>query len=66
LPPQRIVPHPPSPAAKINAGETVGRVVETAHQMHGATGVAHELSLHRLTRRLWPWCDELCGETLWS
>jgi acyl-CoA dehydrogenase len=53
-------------AAKIRAGEAAGKVVEIAHQVHGAIGFTHEHSLHRLTRRLWSWRDEFGTESRWS
>ncbi len=53
-------------AAKIRAGEAAGKVAEIAHQTHGAIGFTHEHRLHRLTRRLWSWRDELGDESHWS
>jgi hypothetical protein len=49
-------------AAKIRAG----KVAEIAHPVHGAIGFTHERSLHRLTRRLWPWRDEFGNESYCS
>jgi hypothetical protein len=34
--------------------------------VHSAIGFTHEHSLHRLTRRLWSWCDEFGNESHWS
>lgn len=39
--------------------ETAGTVARLAHQTHGAMGTTHEHPLHRLTRRLWGWRDQL-------
>ncbi|MDV7241640.1 MULTISPECIES: acyl-CoA dehydrogenase family protein [Rhodococcus] len=33
-------------------------LARTAHDLHGAMGVAHEYDLHRYTRRLWAWAEE--------
>jgi acyl-CoA dehydrogenase len=39
--------------------ELAGEVARLAHQVHGAMGTTHEHHLHRLTRRLWSWRDQL-------
>ena len=39
--------------------ELAGEVARLAHQVHGAMGTTHEHHLHRLTRRLWAWRDQL-------
>ena len=39
--------------------QTAGDVARLAHQVHGAMGTTHEHHLHRLTRRLWSWRDQL-------
>jgi acyl-CoA dehydrogenase len=35
-----------------------GRVARTAHDLHGAMGVAGEYGLHLFTKRLWAWPEE--------
>ena len=53
-------------AAKIRAGEAAGKVVDIAHQVHGAIGFTKEYRLHPLTRRLWSWRDEYGNEAYWA
>ena len=53
-------------AAKLRAGEAVGKVADLAHQIHGAIGFSQEYPLHELTRRLWSWRDEDGREDDWA
>lgn len=53
-------------AAKSRVGEAGGRVVEMAHQVHGAMGYTHEHRLHHYTRRVWAWRDEYGTESHWQ
>jgi acyl-CoA dehydrogenase len=41
--------------------DLAGEVARLAHQVHGAMGTTHEHHLHRLTRRLWRWRDQLAA-----
>jgi alkylation response protein AidB-like acyl-CoA dehydrogenase len=50
-------------AAHIDIGECAGRVARTAHDLHGAMGVAAEYGLHPLTKRLWAWPEEGIRQT---
>lgn len=52
--------------AKSRVGEAAGKVVEIAHQVHGAIGFTHEHTLHHYTRRLWAWRDEYGHEEAWQ
>jgi acyl-CoA dehydrogenase len=45
-------------AAHVDIAGCAGRVARTAHDLHGAMGVADEYGLHPLTRRLWAWPEE--------
>jgi alkylation response protein AidB-like acyl-CoA dehydrogenase len=45
-------------AAHVDIGDCAGRVARTAHDLHGAMGVAGEYGLHRFTKRLWAWPEE--------
>ena len=45
-------------AAHVDIAGCAGRVARTAHDLHGAMGVAGEYGLHRLTKRLWAWPEE--------
>jgi alkylation response protein AidB-like acyl-CoA dehydrogenase len=56
-----------SGAARLDAAawvcdEGAGDVARRAHQVHGAMGTTHEHHLHRVTRRLWSWRDQLGGQ----
>jgi acyl-CoA dehydrogenase-like protein len=53
-------------AAKVRAGEAVGRVADIAHQVHGAIGFTDEHPLHLFTRLLWRWRDEFGSEAEWA
>lgn len=39
--------------------DAAGTTASLAHQVHGAMGITHEHRLHRLTRQLWSWRDQL-------
>lgn len=45
-------------AAHIDIADCAGRVARTAHDLHGAMGVAAEYGLHQFTKRLWAWPEE--------
>jgi hypothetical protein len=45
-------------AAHVDIGGCAGRVARTAHDLHGAMGVAGEYALHQFTKRLWAWPEE--------
>ncbi|WP_291409755.1 acyl-CoA dehydrogenase family protein [Actinophytocola sp.] len=49
-------------AAKVVCSTVAGDISRKAHQVHGAIGVTREHGLHRYTRRLWAWRDELGSE----
>lgn len=50
---------PRADAAVWAAVEAAGETARLAHQVHGAMGFTREHPLHRLTRRLWTWRDQL-------
>jgi len=50
-------------AAHIDVADCAGRVARSAHDLHGAMGVAAEYGLHRLTTRLWAWPEEGIRQT---
>jgi alkylation response protein AidB-like acyl-CoA dehydrogenase len=52
-------------AAKSVAGEAAGIVAGVCHQVHGAIGFTADYPLQLLTRRLYAWCEEFGGETVW-
>ncbi|HEY3021455.1 MAG TPA: acyl-CoA dehydrogenase family protein [Solirubrobacteraceae bacterium] len=52
--------------AKICASAAAGEVARLGHQLHGAVGYSDEHPLHRFTRPLWAWRDELGTEAEWS
>lgn len=45
-------------AAQVDIGGCAGRVARSAHDLHGAMGVAAEYGLHQFTKRLWAWPEE--------
>jgi alkylation response protein AidB-like acyl-CoA dehydrogenase len=45
-------------AAHVDIADCSGRVARTAHDLHGAMGVAGEYDLHLFTKRLWAWPEE--------
>jgi len=45
-------------AAHVDIACCAGQVARTAHDLHGAMGVAAEYGLHQLTKRLWAWPEE--------
>lgn len=45
-------------ATHVDIAALATAVARTAHDLHGAMGVAHEYDLHRYTRRLWAWSEE--------
>lgn len=44
--------------AHVDVAALAGLVARSAHDLHGAMGVAQEYDLHRYTRRLWAWAEE--------
>ena len=52
--------------AKIRAGEAATLATNTAHEVHGAIGFAHEHHLNFFTRRLWAWRAEYGGDGSWA
>ena len=52
--------------AKICTSAAAGEVVRLGHQLHGAVGYSDEHPLHRFTRPLWAWRDELGTEGEWA
>jgi alkylation response protein AidB-like acyl-CoA dehydrogenase len=50
-------------AAHVDMGGYAGRVARTAHDLHGAMGVAGEYGLHLFTKRLWAWPEEGIRQT---
>jgi alkylation response protein AidB-like acyl-CoA dehydrogenase len=50
-------------AAHVDVADCAGRVARSAHDLHGAMGVAGEYGLHRLTKRLWAWPEEGIRQT---
>lgn len=53
-------------AAKTQTSLGATRVARSAHQLHGAIGLAAEHPLHRYTARLWLWRDDDGAERYWS
>jgi acyl-CoA dehydrogenase len=53
-------------AAKVQTSIAATRVARSAHQLHGAMGMAAEYPLHHYTTRLWSWRDEDGSEGYWS
>lgn len=49
-------------AAVVVAGESIARVFDIVHQVHGAIGFTREYALHRFTLAMVRWRDELGGE----
>jgi len=45
-------------AAHVDVAVCAGRVARSAHDLHGAMGVAEEYGLHAFTKRLWAWPEE--------
>ena len=45
-------------AAHVDIAGCAGRVARSAHDLHGAMGVAGEYGLHLFTKRLWAWPEE--------
>jgi hypothetical protein len=52
--------------AKAFAGEIAGTLPSLAHQVHGAIGYCEEYALHRLTRRVWSWREQVGDEFYWQ
>lgn len=52
--------------AKTRAGEAAGAIVALAHQTFAALGYAEEHVLHRLTKRLLSWREEMGSERHWA
>jgi alkylation response protein AidB-like acyl-CoA dehydrogenase len=50
-------------AAHVDVADCAGQVARTAHDLHGAMGVAGEYGLHPLTKRLWAWPEEGIRQT---
>jgi len=50
-------------AAHVDIADCSGRVARTAHDVHGAMGVAGEYDLHLFTKRLWAWPEEGIRQT---
>jgi acyl-CoA dehydrogenase len=50
-------------AAHVDIADAAGRVARTAHDLHGAMGVADEYGLHPFTKRLWAWPEEGIRQT---
>ena len=50
-------------AAHVDIADCSGRVARTAHDLHGAMGVAGEYDLHLFTKRLWAWPEEGIRQT---
>jgi alkylation response protein AidB-like acyl-CoA dehydrogenase len=50
-------------AAHVDVADCAGRVARSAHDLHGAMGVAGEYGLHPLTKRLWAWPEEGVRQT---
>lgn len=53
-------------AAKVQTSVSATRVARSAHQLHGAMGLAAEYPLHHYTTRLWLWRDDNGSETYWA
>ncbi|WP_337110445.1 acyl-CoA dehydrogenase family protein [Prescottella equi] len=45
-------------ATHVDVAALATGLARTAHDLHGAMGVAHEYDLHRYTRRIWAWAEE--------
>jgi acyl-CoA dehydrogenase len=52
--------------AKAFIGEIAGTLPTLAHQVHGAIGYCEEFVLHRLTRRIWSWREQMGDEIYWQ
>jgi len=50
-------------AAHVDVADCAGRVARSAHDLHGAMGVAREYGLHPFTKRLWAWPEEGIRQT---
>jgi alkylation response protein AidB-like acyl-CoA dehydrogenase len=50
-------------AAHVDVADCAGRVARSAHDLHGAMGVAGEYGLQLLTTRLWAWPEERIRQT---
>jgi alkylation response protein AidB-like acyl-CoA dehydrogenase len=50
-------------AAHVDIACCASRVARTAHDLHGAMGVAGEYGLHPFTKRLWAWPEEGIRQT---
>jgi acyl-CoA dehydrogenase len=53
-------------SAKVRAGIPEAKVIQIAHQVHGAISFTDEYELHRSTRRIWSWRDEFGNKIIWS
>ena len=53
-------------AAKVVCARAADRVVQIAHQVHGAIGITREHSLSRLTRRLLAWSGDYGTARAWA
>jgi acyl-CoA dehydrogenase len=52
--------------AKAFASEIAGSLPSLAHQVHGAIGYCEEFVLHRLSRRIWSWREQMGDEIYWQ
>lgn len=50
-------------AAHVDVADCARRVARSAHDLHGAMGVAGEYGLHPATKRLWAWPEEGIRQT---
>jgi alkylation response protein AidB-like acyl-CoA dehydrogenase len=50
-------------AAHVDIADCASQVARTAHDLHGAMGVAGEYGLHLFTKRLWAWPEEGIRQT---